>query len=209
MVPTAGERALLHLQFLHTGDPAEDQILDAFVQGMSTGLERATQVAHGTDDAEGERVLTDPRVCPFWALPHAALWTGSRMPLRPFGMSDPDWETYARAYVVAALPAYRGGSVALRTVAQRFLTGTKSVKIITRYDGELWDTLVITRPDETADPDALLAALNASDTVIAGELIYLVVTASIPWTELAATPWATLVADSRTWNDLTEGTFTP
>lgn len=175
---TVAERAMRHVEHLLI-DAESDELLEGLLIGMSNGLERAGEIAYGTDTCPGERVLTDPAVCPLWALPHAALWVGGTVPARPAGLTDEEWETYARAAVVAPFGALRGSPRALRILVSGYITPGALIRIRTRIDDDPFVTQVIVSPDDCPDPDALLAAMNADDVVLAGGKVLL---------ELSATP---------------------
>lgn len=208
---TAALRAARHVRHLRTGDQENDDLLDGMTVGLTAGLQRPVEIAHGLQDGTpGERVLTDPAVCPFWALPHAAQWVGGKMPARPPGLTDPEWETYARESILDYAGAYRCSPRALRKLAARYLTGDKSIQLVYRYLDD-YTTLLIVRPAELDDEPALLAAVNHDDVVMAGGRVVLLVTNSVPWAQLhaAGTTWADLTAADASWQDLTTGVFVP
>lgn len=212
MSSTAAQMAAQHVRHLRTGDPVEDGLLDGLLIGLTNGQERLTQVAFGlADGTPGERVLTDPRVCPMWALPHAAVWVGGTMPpARPAGLTELEWETYARQYVIE-YGAYRGSPRALRFAAQQFLTPGSEMRLIFGLNNQPFDTLAITRTAETTDPEGLVAALNADDVVLAGARVFLTVTDAVTWTELsdADVSWQDLISAEASWSDLAAHSYNP
>jgi len=203
---TAAERALEHLEFLRV-DPVSDAFLEGLVAAYCTGQERASTVAHGLDGVDGERVLTDPSVCPEWALPHAAMWVGGVVPARPPNLTDTEWLAYARMAVIEPFGALRGSPRALLTLARAFMVPGAALRIIARYDNDPFETRLLARPADVPNPALLVSAVNADDVVIAGGRVQLSLIDSVTWTELAATPWQNLSAV--TWQKLSDGTYTP
>lgn len=206
---SAAQRVRDQVAFLFGVDQDHDRLLGALIDGIAEGIQRPQDVGYGTDLVSGDRVLTDPRVAPAWALPHAALYTGGVMPPRPAGMTDAAYEAYAREAVVQPFGALRGSAEALRIIARQYLTGDRDVTVLERYQDDPYVTVIVTRPAETPDPAALEAAVNDSAVVLAGGKVVLVVADYVTWQELAAagTSWQDL--SSVSWQSLSDGTFTP
>lgn len=204
----AAQRAARHVAFLKNGD-ASDTLIDGLLTGMTASLDRMVQIAHGTDDGvPGERVLTDPVVCPFWALPHAAHWVGGVMPVRPAGLTDEEWESYARQAVMEFAGAFRCSPRALVNLTKRYLTGTKTVRLVTRYLDD-WTTLLLLKTGECPDTAALLAAANDKHVVMAGGRVILLETDGIPWAQLTSwgASWQDLLDDDASWAELLDGSY--
>jgi hypothetical protein len=205
-VTIVGDLVVRHLRHLEIDDES-DELLHALARSLVTGIERAGEVAYGTPDCPAERVLTDPAVCPAWALPHAQQYTGGVTPPRPPGLTDEQWIAYWRQAAIQPFGALRGSPSALLTHAAAYLTAGANLRIVQRYGGDPFLTLVIARPDECPDPDALVAAVNADDVVIGGGRVDLALVNGVTWAELAATSWQDLAAVP--WHELADGTYTP
>lgn len=206
----AAERSERHVHFLKGEGAQSDALIDGLLVGMTSEMDRMVQIAHGTDDGvDGERVLTDPTVCPFWALPHAAQWVGGVIPDRPAGLTDEEWEDYARAAVFEFAGAYRCSPRVLVNLTKRYLTGTKTVRLVTRYLDD-WTTLLLIKTGECPDTAALLAAVNAPRVVMAGGRVILLETDGIPWAQLTSwgASWQDLLDDpNSSWAELLDGTY--
>lgn len=203
---SVGDIVVHNLRHLEIDDES-DELLYALARGLAHSLERAGEVAYGTPDCPAERVLTDPAVCPAWALPHAQLYTGGVTPPRPPGLTDDEWIAFWRQAAIEPFGALRGSPRALRTLAAAYLTPDADLRLIASYSNDPYLTLLIARPDECPDPEALVNAVNADDVVIAGGEVQLALVSGITWDELENTSWDDL--DGVSWQDLSDNTYTP
>jgi hypothetical protein len=168
-VSYVSERMKALLAHRYTGDPVNDAILDGICEGIAGAMDRLGLIAFGDPDTgvEGSRVLTDPRVAPLWALPHAAQYTGAEMPGRMAGEAEDAYLARARDAVAYPLGIKRGTHEAIRRTAQPLLEGTKNVFIADNY-GDEYGILVRTIESETPDPAGMELAL-AGDYVSGGQ----------------------------------------
>ncbi|WP_217913250.1 hypothetical protein [Miltoncostaea marina] len=200
---TAAERALEHLGFLAV-DATSDALLAALVGAWMTGFERAGEVAHGDGELPPWRILTDPAVAPLWALPHAAQWTGGRMPPRRGGETDADYLARARREVVYPRGMRRGSALIAVETAREHLTGERSVIFREGHGGDPWLLMLVTRIAETPDADALRAAVAA--VLPAGVVLDHEVRDARDWQLVADTwpDWAAVEAANPTWQQVLE-----
>jgi hypothetical protein len=88
----------------------------------------------------------------------ALLWLAQMAGVRvPVGMEIEDMRDFIRL----AESRRRGTIAYMVEIAQRYLTGDKTVVVFERVDGFAYRLRIVTRDDETADPDAVEAALLA------------------------------------------------
>lgn len=191
------DRAMTLLDYLRI-DEESDAILEGLARGVLDPAERLSLVAHGDDTHGAWAVLTDPQVAPLWALPHAAQWTGGKMPGRIAGESDEDYLARARAAVVRPVGMLRGSAGSLITAAQPYLTGTRRVRVVQGLGGSVWDVGVLVLEDEVIDLDKLTAAVNDDDVITAGLRAFVDYSDPLaPWTlaELEDTYYQQTLAD--------------
>lgn len=192
-------------------DPESDAILDAIIGAIGDAADRVALIGYGdpASDTPGERVLRDPRVAPLWALAHAALYSGAKLPGRLAGESDVDFLARARDAVVYPFGMRRGTHEAIRRALAPYLTGTKTVYISDRYGGP-YDLYVRTLPAETPDGAECRAVLEGGfisgdqpGVIRAEQLLTYVVSTGVAWAEAGPTrTWAS-VADGVTWANVT------
>lgn len=163
LVPDRLTEALEHRR---TGGLENDAILDALIGGMADGMERLGLVAFGEEGQPAERVLTDPRFAPLWALAHSAMYTGAILPGRLAGESEADYLARARDAVAFPLGIRRGTHEAIRRAVQPLLTGGKNVFIDDPAGS--YDITVRVLTSETPDAAAVEAALEG-DFVSGGQ----------------------------------------
>lgn len=194
------------------GDDESNAILDAIIGAVADGMARLGLVAYGEDGISGERFLRDPSVAPLWALAHAALYVGAKLPGRMSGESDENYTARARDAAVYPFGIRRGTHEAVRRALAPYLTGTKTVYISDTYGGP-YDVFVRTLPGETPDP-ALAERVLEGDFVSGGtpgairaeqNLVY-VAADGVTWLE-ATSSWSA-VADGVTWANLNLGDVT-
>lgn len=137
-------------------DPESDAILDAIIGALGDAMERESVVAYGDEDLDPPcppgRALQDPAVAPLWALAHAALYVGARLPGRLPGESDAAYTARARDAVVYPIGIKRGSHEAVRRAVQPLLTGTKFVGITDQAGGDPYALTVRTITSETPNP---------------------------------------------------------
>ncbi len=165
----AGDRAAAFVLAALGHDPTSDGLLDGLTRGLLDPFDRTSEVAHG-----GEypwQLLTDPAVAPLWALPYAGQWTGGRMPARFAGESDVDYEARARAELTRPRGMRRGSPQSLKSLAQSYLTGSKTAVFAQRIGGVMYDHAIYVYAAECPSLPALQAAVNAPDVIPAGHKI--------------------------------------
>jgi hypothetical protein len=162
------DRAVRLVDYLRIGDPVSDALLEALVRGLLDPADRLSLVAHGDGTIGPWAAITDPGVAELWALPHAAQWTGGVMPPRALGESDSDYLARARAEVVQPRGMRRGSAPARQVAARPHLTGTRTVRVAERLDGDPWEVGVLVLEAELSDIAALEAAVNDPDVITAG-----------------------------------------
>jgi len=115
------------------------------------------QEAFDPEDAAPFETLLDPQRCPPWALPWLAQLIGLRLPST---LTDSE----QRAFIAALASHNRGTPAALAAAAGLYLTGNKTVMFRERDPTGTdppYTLEVVTRDDETPDPDKVLVALMA------------------------------------------------
>jgi hypothetical protein len=162
------DRAVGLLEYLRVGDPVADGLLEALVRGLLDPADRLSLVAHGDGTIGPWQAITDPGVAEMWALPTASQWTGGVMPPRAVGETDDAYLPRARAEVVQPRGMRRGSAPALQVAARPHLTGTQTVRVAERLDGDAWQAGVLVLEAELIDLDALVAAVNDPDVITAG-----------------------------------------
>lgn len=173
---TAAERVISQNQQLRV-DPTSDALLDQLITALCLPFEMLVLIAFG-DPALGiqpGQVLTDPAVAPLELLPHAAQYTGGRMPARLPGEPDADYLLRARISVVRPRGMIRGTADALAETARTFLTGAKYVAVFERVNDDPWQVNVLTRTSQTPNPAAVLTAITDPEVIPAGVQVTLTV----------------------------------
>ncbi len=176
----SGDRASAFALAALAHDPASDTLLEQLVRGLLDPFDRVSEVAHS-----GEypwQILTDPGVAPLWALPFAGLWTGGKMPARFAGESDVDYNARARAELVRPRGMRRGSPQSLKSLAQSYLTGSKTVVFAQRIGGNLYDHAVYVNASECPSTADLADALNQPDVIPAGHKIQVLTLTPGSWT---------------------------
>lgn len=199
---TPAERVLSQLRFLADPDGAPDPLLAGLVEALMTTLDRPALVAHGEPGLPPWRALTDPAVAPAWALPFAAQWTGGRMPPRRPGEPSEDYIARARREVVYPLGMRRGSALTAVEAAREHLTGERTIVFREQFAGDPWQLMVVTRVEETPDPDAMRAAVRR--VLPAGVLLVAEVRNERDWAgvfEVWAS-WADVLSDNATWQEV-------
>lgn len=206
------ERLTALLDHRRTGDAESDSILAALIGGIADAMERLGLIAYGSGGVGGERFLRDPSVAPLWALAHAALYTGARLPGRAVGEDDGAYLARARTAAVFPFGIRRGTHQAVRRALEPYLTPGASIYISDTYGGP-YDLYVRTLPAETPDPVKARAVLEGGfvsggepSAIRAEQVLTYVATAGVAWLEATRT-WAG-VADDVTWANVELGDVT-
>jgi tail protein P2 I len=113
------------------------------------------QEAFDPEDAAPFETILDPQRCPEWALPWLAQLVGIALPTT-------STEADKRTIITGLASHKRGTPSALEAAAGLYLTGTKTVMFRERDSSGAdppYTLEVVTRTDETPDPQAVLAAL--------------------------------------------------
>lgn len=141
----------------------------------------------------GWQIILDPQRAPAIVLPWLAQFDGAN--LRP----DLD-ETGRRDAIVAPEAFGRGTPEAMKRVAERRLTGTKTVIVTERYTGSAWRLLIETLEGETPEPAKTEAEIIAEQKPI-GILLFFNRRAVWDWLELRTekATWLKLREDFPTW----------
>jgi hypothetical protein len=143
-----------------------------------------------SDDGPGWQILLDPDRCPVEALPWLAQLAGATL--------SPDMDEAQQRAAIKSPEAFRRGTpAAIVQVAQRRLTGTRTVLFVERYTGLPYRMKIATLESETPDP-ALTEAEIIREQKPVGILLFF--NSSPDWT------WDELAAEQRTWDDV-ERTF--
>lgn len=176
----AGDRAAAFVLAALSHDATSDGLLDGLTRGLLDPFDRTSEVAH--DGEYPWQLLTDSAVAPLWALPYAGQWTGGKMPARFAGESDADYEARARAELTRPRGMRRGSPQSLKSLAQSYLTGSKTVVFAQRIGGVLYDHAVYVYAAECPSTTALEDALNAPDVIAAGHKVTVQTLAPGSWT---------------------------
>lgn len=141
--------------------------------------------------------LVDPDTADAEWLPWLAQLVGVR--LRPLQTEQEQRDTIA-----GASTGWRAGTrAAIEAVAASTLAGDRDVDVLPNYLGDEWVLGIRTRPDETPDPAATLAAIVNAEVKPAGvELVHVVYAASWDTIEAAYASWDELEAGAPTWDAL-------
>ena len=163
---TLAERILGLLEHRYVpGDAENTRLLEGLIGGLAAAGDRLALIAYGDEDADPPiapgAAITDPAVAPAWAIRHAAMYTGGRVPPRLVGEDEATWLERARAAVVFPAGIRRGSHTAVRVAAQPHLTGTRSVFILDRI-GNPYELVVRVRTSEAPDPDAVRLAIEGA-----------------------------------------------
>ena len=165
------------------------------------GVDDGTMPTAGTLDGDGNVLvggyrpgygaLLDPTVCPTASLPFLAQFVGVQIPA---GADD----TTARQLIVEQPGLRRGTPAAILAAAKANLTGDQSVTLVERVavDGSprgYWFQLVIAKPSEMPDEQALIDAVNA---VKPGGVMWTLVTPASLWTISAFEAAFATIADA-------------
>ena len=123
-------------------------------EALSRGLIQLQQVFDPEDGTPPFTPLLDPQTCPAWGLPWLAQLVGASIP-------QTATEDQARQIITGLASHRRGTTSMLEAAAGLYLTGNKTVYFRERDGGDPYRLEVVTLDSETADPDAVRAALQA------------------------------------------------
>jgi Phage tail protein (Tail_P2_I) len=127
-------------------------------EALARGSQQLQEVFDPVDAAPFETML-DPARCPGWALPWLAQLVGLSLPTTIT-------EEQARGVITDLARHKRGSTAWLRATAARFLTGAARVyfreRDATGGVDRAYTLEVVTVDDETPDPEAVRAALEAA-----------------------------------------------
>lgn len=146
----------------------------------------------------GWQIIADPDLAPAALLPWLSQLDGATL--------RPDMDEAARRAAIIDPEAFgRGTLEALEAVAERRLTGTKTVIITERYTGKAWRLLIETLDEETPDPDLTEAEIMAEQKPI-GIVLFFNRRPVWTWKEMREEPafatWKDVRDEEPTWFDV-------
>jgi hypothetical protein len=172
------EQHLGHLE-LEGRDVVHLALLRGLARGFLAPADELSRAAHGDAAAGPWQSLTDPRFASDAQLAYAAQWTGGTMPTPLPGETAAAYARRARLEVLRPRGILRGSPASLELVAQAYLTGSRTARVIEFYGGDAFAVGVRVRPSELgANEAALRAALNDPSVVFAGGFVDLVISES-------------------------------
>lgn len=169
--------------------PSDD--LRAYCDAIAVMFAEVEDYVRQDDDGnESWSHLIDPELAGITALLWLAQLAGVNVPIG----TESD-EATLREVIEAAEGRRRGTPAYMAEVAQRSLTGTKTVKMFERF-GSAYLLHMVTRTDETPDPAVTEAAVRAVKP--AGIVLSFLVSAGVTWDE-PTDAWGD--AGSTTWSE--------
>jgi hypothetical protein len=176
----------------------DDGSLATFLAAMAAGFEPVDEVVRDTDAGPGWSQILDPNRAPAWALGWLAQLVGIALP-----KGTP--EATARSLIRTPAGWRRGSVGAIQDAARPLLTGSQMVLVIERTSGtwaaadDPYHFTVATYTDETPNPAAVVAAVNAQTP--AGLVGNVITTSHHTWLSLVAhyATWADVKAAFPTW----------
>lgn len=167
------------------------------IYAMFQAVEELT--AERDDGLPGWASMVDINACQSQYLPYLAQFVGAQVQL---GLSDAD----QRAYIMS-LPGFnRGRPATIISTTQATLTGSKFVDLQER-SGTAWQYTVVTKPSETPNPAATVAAIQ-SQKVGPDQFTHLLVEhATYGWLAGEYATYADVVATYATYTDLASATL--
>lgn len=180
------------------GDEDRDWPALRFCIALTTGaLSDVHDYVTDQEDRPGWQVLLDPTRAPAVILPWLAQFNGAVL--------REDMNEEARRNAIRDPEAFgRGTLAAIRSVAERRLTGTKTVLITERYTGSAWRLLIETLEEETPEAALTEAEITAEQKPI-GILLFFNKRVNWDWGEAKASlehlTWGDVVEDFATWLD--------
>lgn len=173
-VGSAGQRLYESLAPIAHRDEDTGWHLLIYCAALGAMRQELSDLVADTDDGPSWSPLLDVERCPADLLPFLAKFVGVRL-------VEGEDEDSARDRVRTPAGFLRGTPAALVAAAQRTLTGTKTVVLLERDEGDAYALIVITRTGETPDADATNRDLRAAKPV--GLLLTHVVAPAQLWNE--------------------------
>lgn len=171
--------------------------LEIYLRAVGSMFATVEQLTEGGED--GLWSLFDPDLCPAFALPYLAQYVGEILPV---GISEPA----AREWIKDAPNQRRGTVMSIVRVAQRSLTGERTVQIIERAGVGGTDDpdriIIHTYTSETPSPSSVLSDLD--DAVPADIWIVYQTIDGQTWADVDAAyaTWAAVDIDVANWEEL-------
>lgn len=183
--------------YLRDEDPENDYSLQRLCEAFCAPIQRPYDLTRERDDLYGAPFFLDPDNCPAEHLPYLVQWVGGR--LLPV-MS----EEQRRAEIKQPTAWRRGQLPAITLVTQRYLTGSKWVRIRPRTP-EAGRIYIRTLLGETPNPDRLETELRA-EAIPAWEILDYEAIDGVSWADIAASweDWAALAGDFASWEEVAE-----
>lgn len=189
-VSDSAERLYETLTAYAADDETNGWVLLHACEAAARMLANTNAVLRHDDIGSGLRRLHDPDRTPTFAL----AWLAQHAGVPEIGADLT--EAQARQLIRDAPGMRRGTPAALRSAAQRYLTGNKTVIMLER-NGGAYQLAIVTRTDETPDAGKVLAALLTQKP--AGIILTYTAADSQVWDEVT-TAWDD-VDPGVTWND--------
>lgn len=185
---TAAARLFARLEPLAYADDDNDNALENLATALMTPVEIG-EITRDDDTHIAWSKLRDPDECPAELLDWLAVDQGIVFPASALT------EAEKRSRITQAAGRYRGTEQAWREEIQRSLTGNKVVRLLTFVGGDRWAVTILTRTNETPDPDAVERTARAGKP--AGVVLTFLTTDDVIWAE-GASAWDD-VDPSVTW----------
>jgi hypothetical protein len=135
-----------------------NQDFETYIGALGTMFENVEQLVRDGQGSPPWQVVFDPDNAPNNTLTWLAQWVGVELERQSSFENDEQFYARQRERIKAHLGFDRGSAKAMRAAASLYLTGNKQVFFRER-DGDAYTLTVITRIDETPDPDAVLREL--------------------------------------------------
>lgn len=173
--------------------PVMTDDLSVFIDGIAAMFAEVESLAREDDDGNPpwSQIMNPEIATSIYSLLWVAQIAGVRVPV---GMEIEDM----REFIELAESRRRGTPAYMAEIAQRYLTGLKTVVMFERVDGNAYRLRITTRSDETPDPDAVEAALRAVKP--AGIVLEYDAVDGVTWDEAIHT-WNSISASTLTWDD--------
>lgn len=149
----------LRLAPIATQDEALGWPLLTYIIGLSRMFENMESIVRSGDGRAPYSPLLDAAACPVFALPFLAQIAGVKLRAQTTGETLEAWAVYARDAILRRNGRHRGRPDAMIAAIQQTLTGSKEVRLLERVGGDAYAVTVITRPSETPNAAAALAAM--------------------------------------------------
>lgn len=198
-VSSAAEELYASLGVLASEDEDNDwhllKFCDALVEGL--GIAMIDTYVSDSDDRPGWQIVFDPDDSPEEALPYLGQFVGVEL--------EPELTVAEQRLKIKLPEGFRRGTLAaLEAAIQRTLTGSKTVLIEERPDGEAYQLYIRTFASETPSEDATLAAILTQKPIgIVLEPAYEAITGQ-SWDDLqaSATDWDDVESTYADWSEV-------